>query len=88
MFAKLQTDGWHGCAACHSPIHDWIIRFDGDKYHRRCVPTNGNQSGVTTKVLIGHMTPRISPRDTVLHRGEQWIVREVKPIGGQNGNPS
>ncbi|KKL05148.1 hypothetical protein LCGC14_2608930, partial [marine sediment metagenome] len=31
MFANMPTNGWQQCESCHSPIHDWIIRYDGDK---------------------------------------------------------
>ena len=82
MFAKMPRDGWQHCGACHFPIHDWIIRFEGDKYHRRCVPTNGRQSGAITKVLIGWQTPVVIRGDPVIYRGEEWTVREVKAKGG------
>ena len=78
MFANLQPDGWHGCAACHSPIHDWIIRYNGIRYHVKCVPTNGRQSRVTTKVLVGWQTPVVIRGDPVIYRGEEWTVQHIK----------
>ena len=84
MFAKLQTGGWHGCTACHSPIHDWIIRYEGDRYHRRCVPTNGRHPRVTTKVLVGWQTPVVIRGDPVIYRGEEWTVREIKAVRAKN----
>jgi len=78
MFAKLQTDGWQPCHACTKPIIDWIIRYEGDRYHRRCVPTNGRHPQVTTKVLVGWQTPVVIRGDPVIYRGEEWTVQHIK----------